>query len=243
MTGKRTGGYWAVRRGLVFVLPREEHEAKNLENEASRPTGVENDRQALRPNGAGEIPGLDNRSHLETGERDEPSELAEVEQLKRELEQKIAWGEEMYHNFLRARADLDNYRRRTRKEMEEITRFATEEFITSLLPVLDNFERALSAAEKGADYETLVSGMQLIYRQFKDLLSRHGLESIQSLNSPFDPTLHDALATEDRADVEEATVVEEFTRGYLLKGKVIRPALVKVARPISGSSQSEHSGM
>ncbi|MFN3649316.1 MAG: nucleotide exchange factor GrpE [Armatimonadota bacterium] len=131
--------------------------------------------------------------------------------------------------YLRSLADMDNVRRRARMEAEDARKFANEKVISDLLPVLDNFTRALDAASQTSDLEALRSGVELIHRQLSDALERHGLERIEALGQPFDPNLHEAIMQVEASDGQEPhQVVEELRPGYRLHERVVRPSLVKV---------------
>jgi molecular chaperone GrpE len=131
--------------------------------------------------------------------------------------------------FLRARADFANFKRRTEEERESLKQFLQADILTRLLTVVDDFERALSAAAQTSDYEKLVGGVEGIHRKLNDLLIREGVEAIEAVGQPFDPNLHNAVLRDESGEHEENTVVEELQRGYTLGGKVLRPTLVKVA--------------
>lgn len=150
--------------------------------------------------------------------------------LKARCEQAEKRAEEEHENFLRALADFNNYRRRAREEIEQAREFATEEFIIRLLPVLDNFERAIAAAEQTRDFDSLHGGVILILRQLRDLLAKEGVEPIKAVGEQFDPMKHEAVARIDTEEYPDNTVIEEVRTGYMMKGKVIRPSAVKVAR-------------
>jgi len=151
-----------------------------------------------------------------------------VAQLQQKLAEKTTQSEEYYQQMLRLQAEFDNFRRRTRQEKADILKFADEELITELLPVLDNFDRALAAANSPS--EDFVSGVDLIYRQLKEILANRGLETIPTVGEEFDPNHHEAVMQVDSEDYAENIVAEEFRRGYFLKDKVIRAAMVKVAK-------------
>ena len=136
--------------------------------------------------------------------------------------------EEYLAQLQRLKADFDNYRRRMMQEQVRWEDNAVGRFLAGLLPVLDNLERGLSSAAT-ADAASLREGMALILRQLEDLLARSGVQPIEALGRPFDPTRHEAMARVEEGDYEEDTVVEVFQKGYLYKGAVRRPALVKVA--------------
>lgn len=136
---------------------------------------------------------------------------------------------ELQHRFLRLTADFDNYRRRTREETAEIRRTANERLIQEIIPIIDNFERALDAAKKELP-DNLITGIDMIYRQFHMLLSQEGVEPIEAVGKPFDPVYEDAFDRQETTEYPEGTVVAEIKKGYLLQGKVLRPALVIVAK-------------
>lgn len=148
---------------------------------------------------------------------------AENSQLKQQLAEK-------HDSLLRAMADFENYRRRTRQEMEEIRRIALEEFIRSLLRVMDNFERALHAAESSGSFEKLLEGVQLTYRQMQALLREAGVQPIEAVGKPFDPNLHEAVQRVQSPEHPDETVLEEVERGYMIESRVLRPSRVKVVK-------------
>jgi len=134
--------------------------------------------------------------------------------------------------LLRLHADFENFRRRVEREREAVERHSTAGLVTRLLPVLDNFERAVAAStESGAsgDLESFRAGVGLIFRQLLDELRKEGLTAIDSLGQPFDPELHEAVATDTESGLPPHLVVEEMQRGYLLHDRLLRPSLVKVS--------------
>jgi molecular chaperone GrpE len=150
------------------------------------------------------------------------------ESLQALLAQQTALAEEYLASLQRLQADFENFRRRTRQEREELLKYGAEGLICNLLPVLDNLERALNAT--GAE-TSLQKGVEMIFQQFKETLAGQGLEPICAIGSEFDPTKHQAVMQVPSSEHPENHVVEEFQKGYLLKDKVIRPAMVKVAVP------------
>ncbi|WP_395094565.1 nucleotide exchange factor GrpE [Armatimonas sp.] len=133
-------------------------------------------------------------------------------------------------DFLRARADFSNLKRRTEEERESLRSYLIEETIQKLLPILDNFERALVAASQTSDYEKLVVGVNAIYKQFGEVVVGEGVLVIPGTpGTPFDPNLHNAVLRDEESGYPENTIVEELQRGYMLGSKVLRPTLVKVA--------------
>lgn len=161
----------------------------------------------------------------EAGEREEDS----YKQLEIELEKWKKQSEEHYEMFLRARADLENYRRRARKEVEEAARYAAVPLAEALLPVLDNLERALAAGENSGG-EAFYEGVEMVYRQLLQVLSEAGLSPIEAVGKPFDPHLHNAVMQTESDKYEPGTVVEELQRGYRFKDRVLRPTMVKVSK-------------
>jgi molecular chaperone GrpE len=151
--------------------------------------------------------------------------------LKEELEQAKQARDEYYNRMLRIQADLENFRRRSRQELEQLTLFAGEDLMKKILPVLDSLERAISCFTEKSDNSSWQEGVDLTLKQFQGILKSEGLEVVPALNEPFDPQIHDAVFQEPREQVTEPTVIEEMQKGYRYKGKLLRPALVKVAVP------------
>jgi molecular chaperone GrpE len=154
----------------------------------------------------------------------------ELEELREQLQEQQRIASEAQDNFLRARADIDNYRRRARQEMEDVRRYGVEQIVTNLLPVLDDLERALGAAETSENAAALREGVSLIYNKLRDVLTKAGVEPIEAVGERFDPTFHEAIMrVEGQPDQPADTVVEELRRGYRLNDRVIRASMVKVA--------------
>jgi len=170
-----------------------------------------------------------------TGETECPPEDSEAkDDVKEEiLKEKLAAKEkelgELNQRFLRLAADFENYRRRTREETAEIRRTANERLLRELLPIVDNYERALEAAKKDLP-ENVYTGIEMIYRQLCNILTQEGVEPIESVGKPFDPQYMDAFQRVETSEYPEGTVTAEVQKGYLLQGKVLRPALVIVAK-------------
>ncbi|USB34430.1 nucleotide exchange factor GrpE [Paenibacillus sp. YPG26] len=150
------------------------------------------------------------------------SDSAELEQLRNEVQ-------EHQQRFLRSQADFDNFRRRTQKEKEELAKYASSKLITELLPVIDNLDRALAAAQENAEAESFSKGVDMIFRQLEGILAAEGLSPMNAVGQPFNPEYHQAIMQVDSDEYEEGVVVEEVQKGYLLKDKVLRPAMVKVS--------------
>ncbi len=158
-------------------------------------------------------------------------EGASLEELTKKIETLEQEKAELTDRLLRLQAEFDNFRKRTRREMEEFKERAHEEILCDILYVLDNIERALEAAEKGADKESLHEGVKLIHKQFKELLKRFGVEEVTALYCKFDPNVHQAvMQVEGEEEEKDQTVIQEIEKGYLLKGKLLRPSKVVVCR-------------
>lgn len=142
--------------------------------------------------------------------------------------------EESLENYkdllLRTQADFENYRKRSLKEKEDFLKYANLELLKDVLPIVDNFERAM-AVEANADTKAFLDGFQMVFAQLKDLLTKFGVSEINSVGQVFNPNLHQAIQSDESADAEEETVSEVFQKGYLLKDKILRLAMVKVSRP------------
>jgi molecular chaperone GrpE len=151
--------------------------------------------------------------------------------LQEELDAKTREAEELHNRNLRLMAEFDNARKRAAREREEYARFANESLLRELLPVLDNFDRALQAAKSEAGSAAVTAGIELIQRELLRVLEKFGAVPFQSIGHPFDPERHEAVARIPTADQPEMTVVNETARGYLLNGRVLRPAMVTVAVP------------
>lgn len=158
-----------------------------------------------------------------------------LEAAQLEGEKQKALAQENQDKYLRLYAEFENFRKRVQKEKEEINRYAHEQIIKEILPVLDDFERALSHAENAKDVKVLVDGLKMAERQMVSALERFGLKSFVSLGEIFNPHLHEAMAHQDSLEHDPDTVMAEYRRGYTLQGKLVRPALVAVAKKPEGS--------
>ena len=136
--------------------------------------------------------------------------------------------EELRQTLLRRQADFDNYRKRIEKERIEDSKRATERVIEGLIPVIDGFEHAL-AAHREAEYENYRKGFELIYKQLVDHLMKLGVERVEPLGKPFDPHLHQAMDRAETKDHDDGMILQVFQPGYVFHGRVLRPAMVRVA--------------
>ncbi len=135
---------------------------------------------------------------------------------------------DLQDRLLRRQAEFDNFRRRAERERADVLAYANTESVRALLPILDDFERALKVETVDVDKE-YARGMELIYNRLSDSLKKLGLEPITSAGLPFDPHVHHAVEMFETDSLPENTVMEEYQRGYNFKGKLLRPAMVKVA--------------
>jgi len=154
-----------------------------------------------------------------------PNAVSEVDKLRAERDA-------LLDRLARLQAEFDNARKRAAREQQEFREFAAADAIKNILPVLDSFERALKAPAAGSD--DLRSGLELIYRQFQDALQKLGVQPIESVGKPFDPRMHEAVEMVDTTEAPDHQVLDEFQRGYNYKGRLLRPAMVRVARNPSG---------
>ena len=135
-----------------------------------------------------------------------------------------------YDRYLRAVADLENFRRRTLREKDELRQFAASGVLEAMLPVMDNLALAIAAAKQpGADAKNIVGGVEMVLGQIKSALANHGLKEINPLRQPFDANQHESISAQPSTDVPEGSVVTVVRTGYLLNGRVIRPASVVVS--------------
>jgi len=128
-------------------------------------------------------------------------------------------------------ADFENYKKRAARDKEDWTKFANEDLLRTILPFIDNLERAVNHAQKVADTGVLIEGVRLTIQQILQSLNKFGLSSFQSVGKPFDPTVHEAMLVVETDKHEPNQVVEEFQKGYLLNDRLLRPATVSVAAP------------
>jgi molecular chaperone GrpE len=146
----------------------------------------------------------------------------EMAQLRRERD-------DYYDRLLRKTAEFDNYRKRVDRERSTMAQQVAGDVIEGLLPIIDDFERALQA-EAGPGAETYRKGVELIYKQLQDMLARRGVKPVETSGQPFDPRFHQAITYETSPGRAEGDVIEEVRRGYMLGDRLLRPAMVKVAK-------------
>ena len=150
--------------------------------------------------------------------------------LRQQLELKDKEARDNYDRFVRQVAELENFKRRALRERDEGIRFAKEDFARDILPIVDNLERAVTHAKGGGNGKPLVEGVELVLKALLDVLGKHGVEQISAVGQPFDPGKHEAMAQVESAQHQPNTVVEEHNKGYTLQDRLLRPALVTVAK-------------
>jgi molecular chaperone GrpE len=162
------------------------------------------------------------------GGEDEPT--AEQDQAVTDLDAARAEAESYLDDLRRLQADFDNYRKRTLREQTARAASASQALVAKLLPVLDNFELAVSAAEQSRDFDRMLKGVEMVFGELREVLQGEGLVKIEAEGKPFDPERHEAVVAVEQEDTEPGTVVDIVRAGYELRGKVLRPAMVKVAK-------------
>ena len=161
------------------------------------------------------------------------AEPASLEQKFADLEAKLADSNDQY---LRKAADFENFRKRMQKEKQDLVDFANQNLLLDLLPVIDDFERAIKSAETSKDFQSFYEGVILIEKRLSmELENKWGLKRFDSIGEPFDPNRHEAIQMEKADGISEAVVKEDYVKGYFLKDRVIRFAKVKVLMPKEGS--------
>lgn len=170
----------------------------------------------------------------ENGEKAQEAapEVAEMEDIQQLLEDARSKADEHWNELLRARAELENQRRRYERELEKARKYALEKFAEDLLPVKDSLEMGLAAAQaEDADVAALREGTELILKMFNDVAARFGVETVDPQGEPFNPEFHQAISTQENDEVAPNTVLIVVRKGYVLNGRLLRPAMVVVSKP------------
>jgi len=150
-----------------------------------------------------------------------------------DLDEARAERDRMKEQLLRIAADFDNFRKRSRKEVEEVRRRAIEDTLREVLPVVDNLERATAAMPEASDVSAVAQGVQMVLRSFDDIANRLGLKRVPTVGHQFDPNCHDAMQQQETDQHAPGTIVAEVVPGYYLGDRLLRPAMVVVAKPPS----------
>jgi molecular chaperone GrpE len=162
---------------------------------------------------------------------DSPSELQdELLELREKFQVKEKESQENYERYLRQVAEVDNFKKRVNREKEDAIRYANENLIRDILPVIDNLERAITHAQGGGNGKPLVEGVEMVLRGLLDVFSKHGVVQVPAVGAAFDPGKHEAMAQVESTEHEPNTIVDEHHKGYLLRDRLLRPALVTLAK-------------
>jgi molecular chaperone GrpE len=167
---------------------------------------------------------------------------SEMETLRQEVAAKELEAKQNYDRFLRQVAELENLKRRSAREREEVSRFANEALIKDLLSVVDNLERAVAHASGGGNGKPIVEGVEMVLKGLADVLAKHGVTQVSALGQQFDPAKHEAIAQVESDAHEPNSVVEELHKGYMLRDRLLRPALVSVAKGLETQQKKNAEG-
>lgn len=173
-------------------------------------------------------------NHLEA----EP-ELSPEEQLQQELEESREEARNNHERYLRAMADMENLRKRSQREKEDLAKFANETLLREILPVIDNLERALEHAVEDTATDGLLEGVQMTLDQFGKVLEKFNVIPVEAMGQTFDPALHQAMGQLETGDFPANTVAQEMQKGYLLNDRLLRPALVMVAKAPAADADTD----
>ena len=173
--------------------------------------------------GAAEMPS--GEAPLEENGSGEEVPVDEKAVLQEQVEKLTSALHESESSLKRLRADFENFRRRTAKEKEELAGVITQEILRDMLPLLDNFERAMASDDK--ESENFRKGVEMIFTQFQEVLKKNGLEPIETTGVKFDPNFHQAVMRVQNPEMEDETIAAELQKGYIVKGRVIRPSMVQ----------------
>jgi molecular chaperone GrpE len=164
---------------------------------------------------------------------EDSGEVDHTEEVEQKLEAAIREAAENYDRMLRVTAEFENYKKRSAREMDDFRKFANQELVKDLLPILDNLELAIkSASENAKSANGLLEGIELTRKEILRVLEKHSVKQIEALGMPFDPSFHEAVMREETNDHPENTVTNELQKGYLMHDRLIRPSMVAVAMPI-----------
>lgn len=173
-------------------------------------------------------PSQDNQES-ESNINEEAKEKSKEQENKEDIEKLKAELEDWKQSYLRKQADFQNFSKRKEKELDELRKFSSEKIITKFLGSLDNLERAIEASYETKDFEALVKGVEMITRALKDIMASEGVEEIKA-EGKYDPQYHHAVSVENDENFEEDEIVKVLQKGYIMKGKVIRPTMVTVKK-------------
>ena len=170
---------------------------------------------------------------------EQPEDKTEQSAEETKTEAKSDEAKEYFSQMQRIQAEFDNYRKRVVKERSELIKSANERILLEMLPLIDNFQRALMSLEEHVipENKTFCEGVDMIYRQFVQLVEKNGVKPIETIGKPFDPNFHNAIQQVPSDDVPENHIVEEVSKGYTLYDKLLRPSMVVVAKPAENQEE------
>jgi molecular chaperone GrpE len=210
---------------LIDYVKRQLSRMKKTDTSESAPVTPEAETEAAAasapaPEAAPETPALT------------PEQLAE-------LEARAAKADENWERLVRTSADFDNFKKRAAREKQDAIKYATESLLQKIMPVLDNFEAALAAAQNSSadSLKSLQDGVAMIHSQLKNTLTEAGLEEVDATGKPFDPNIHEAVSQQESAEVAEGIVLQQLRKGYKLRDRLLRPATVIVAKAPAAEPQ------
>ena len=184
-------------------------------------------------------PELLEKEEEETAEEEEVKELSPLEKLQEEVRLKDEELLKQKDTFLREKAELENFKKRLTKEKEDFVQFANERLLKELVQIEDNLERAMETPN--ATLESLKEGVDMIQKQFATFLKNQKVEPIEALEKPFDPNLHEVLTQQESDEHEEGTVIQEYSKGYTLNGRILRSAKVVISKKPAKEEDAEGS--
>ena len=203
---------------------KDEQKMKEMQQEIDAAEAEESAAEESAPETAPEDAAKDAADAAAPDAQEAPEDNASA--LKAQVESLQAALAEKDNRVKRLQADFENFRRRTSKEREELANVVTQDLLKSMLPILDNFDRAMAAEQK--DSESFQKGVEMIYTQLHETLKNDGLEPIETAGQKFDPNFHQAVMRVENPDLEDDTIAQELQKGYIVKGRVIRPSMVQV---------------
>ena len=202
---------------------KDEQKLEEMQQEIDEAEAAGNDAAEAEPEQAAEKEQSEPEAKAGQDEQQAADPLAEAQAQIEELKATIAQKDD---EILRRRAEFENYRRRTSQEKADIGNVVTQDIIKDMLPIIDNFSRAMAA--ETTDMEAFQKGVEMIYTQLTEILQKEGLEPIEAEGKKFDPEYHQAVMRVANPDLEDDTVAQELQKGYMVRGKVIRPSMVQV---------------
>ena len=232
----------SVERRTAHSDP-EENAAVEVESSESSSEGTEisldvpEPAQASEPAQSAEVAELS--AALQAARKEVESLRAQLDFSQGESRKLMERLKDDHERSLRAAADLENYKKRAQKEKEEVQKFGSEKLLKDLLPVMDNLDRAMDAAAKTPDFASFHKGVAMTRKSFEDTLARHGVKAFSAKGQAFDPRLHEAVQQVETAEVPAGHVAFEVVRGFHLNDRLVRPAMVVVARAPQPSAEPQ----